>query len=77
MPNYLSATLPSSTTTTSSSGFTSFVQNHLRLAQAQVQAVAIELATIASALHGDHIGPETAIGMLHESGLDWAMESSI
>jgi len=48
----------------------------LRLAQAQVQAVAIELATIASALHSGHIGPETAIGMLHESGLDWVTELS-
>jgi hypothetical protein len=54
-----------------SSGFTSFVQSHLRLAQAQVQAVAIELAAIASALHGGHIGPESAVAMLHESGLDW------
>jgi hypothetical protein len=59
-----------------SSGFTAFVASHLRLAQAQVQAVAIELATIASALHGDHIGPETAIGMLHQSGLDWVTERS-
>jgi len=59
-----------------SSGFCSFVQNHLRLAQAQVQVIAIELATIASALHGGHIGPETAIGMLHEAGLDWVTEAS-
>ena len=59
-----------------SSGFCSFVQNHLRLAQAQVQVIAIELATIASALHGGHIGPEAAIAMLHDSGLDWVTEPS-
>jgi hypothetical protein len=52
-----------------SSGFTAFVQSHLRFAQAQVQAIAIELATIASALHGGHIGPETALLHLHEAGL--------
>jgi hypothetical protein len=69
--------LPSSSSTLASSGFTSFVASHLRLAQAQVQAVANELATIASALRGGHVGPETAIAMLHETGLDWAMESSI
>jgi hypothetical protein len=60
-----------------SSGFTAFVQSHLRFAQAQVQAVENELATIASALRGGHIGPESAVARLHESGLDWAMESSI
>ena len=59
-----------------SSGFTAFVQSHLRLAEAQVLAIANELATIASALRGGHIGPETAIGMLHQSGLDWVTERS-
>jgi hypothetical protein len=71
--NYHSTSLSSVAT---SSGFTAFVQSHLRFAQAQVQAVANELATIASALRGGHIGPETAISMLHDSGLDWVTESS-
>jgi hypothetical protein len=76
----MNVTLPTTAAIASSvatsSGFTSFVQNHLRLAEAQVQAIAIELATIASALRGGHIGPETAIGMLHDSGLDWVTGGS-
>jgi hypothetical protein len=65
-----------SSSVATSSGFTAFVQSHLRLAQAQVQVIANELATIASALHGGHIGPETAIAMLHEVGLDWVTGAS-
>jgi len=45
----------------------------LRLAHAQVQAVANEITTIGTALPGGHIGPESALAMLHDSGLDWVV----
>jgi len=58
----------------SSGSFSNLVLSQLRVAFVRSRIVSNEIATIGSALRGGHIGPETALAMLHESGLDWITE---
>jgi hypothetical protein len=59
-----------------SSGFTAFVLSQMRVAFVRSRLITNEIGTIGSALRGGHIGPETALAMLHDAGLGWLTEPS-